>query len=447
MRGALCCVLVVAANLFVLPAVAVSDFAAQSSDEVAAATLTEAKGTVLKSDAPGVEVVSASKPARVGDRLREGMQIATAEKSYAQLKWPDVVARAWANSIYTLAPNQRLVYLHSGQMIFCLDKHRKDKREYVLWSNLLQARVRGTTVFFQTDGKRAQIAVLEGTIDVVSRKDRSVIRLTPGVVYEVTDKSAGGAPANEQGNAATPDLVSATAGPPIPVFESEDSRVSLYAANVHNLYDQPLVTGFESVLPSMGLVDSARQSLPLVIGKLDSTVSQLSSQLLSVVGKTVRILHVPTGVDYAIGPVVGSALRLPSDAVSYFPPTGMIGSTQLPITGQPVDARLVNAGPSLATLQGQSALTGAVFSNSTAQAAAITSAARAVATQAGVLNGITMINGIPTSSGVGTVNGAGVLGGALSTTGGLAGSTLTTGGNLINQTLNLLPGTGGFHFP
>lgn len=67
-------------------------------------------------------------PAHLGEHLAEGMQLGTGDKSWAQLTWKNVSARAWENSVYAIAPNQRLVYLMGGEMLFQLDKKRKDKR-------------------------------------------------------------------------------------------------------------------------------------------------------------------------------------------------------------------------------------------------------------------------------------------------------------------------------
>lgn len=367
-----------------LPAAAVVETSSQSqaADEVAA-KLTEAKGIVLKSDHAFDEATIASpppQPAHKGDLLRDNMQIATGDKSYAQLKWPDVSARAWANSIYALAPTHRLVYLQRGQMIFCLNKNRKDKRDYVLWTNLLQARVHGTTVFVQTDGQRSQISVLEGWIDVLNKNDHSVVRLTPGVVYEVMSKtepdrndesasiaesltqqsmdrsaatsaltptgisqepsaepksslaianSAGTAfslSATTHAVAAKVDLLPVTLGAPIPLFQTEHTVVSLFAADVMSLLNLPLLTQFESQLESLPLISHALSKLPLNLGAVGSSQSDVQQVALNSVAKSAQIIKVPMGVNYAIGSSVGSTIKLPPDAVSFFPPSAIIGN-------------------------------------------------------------------------------------------------------------------------
>jgi FecR protein len=305
-------------------------------DSADSAMITEAKGTVLKRERPELPS-SIPTPASVGEHLSDGMQVGTGANSYAELKWPDVVARAWANSTYSLSPGHRLVYLQDGQMLFNLDKHRKNKSEYVLWTNLLQARIHGTTVFVQSTGNISRITVLEGTIDVLNRADKSTVRLQPGVVYEVTDNTV-----NANSNA---DLTPITSGNAIPVFVTNKSLVSLYQANVNNLYKHmPLITSFSNPLPSLPLVNEASDKLASLtssltndLGNLTGDVGKLTGELGKLTGTALQpvlnllhgsasILRVPIGVDYAVGPLVGSAVKLPADSFSFFPPIGVISN-------------------------------------------------------------------------------------------------------------------------
>lgn len=463
------------------------------------ATLTEAKGTVLKSEvADWTQTINRTdmQPAHIGDKLHEGMQVATAEKSYAQLQWKDVTARAWANSVYSLAPNRRLVYLQSGQLIFCLDKHRKDKREYFLQTNLVQARIRGTTVFCQTDGKKTQISVLEGTIDVLDRRDKSVVRLTPGVIYEISPRAVSSGDATQttestsSGQSATTitsttdlggraggtsmppsiaesNLLQATAGPPVTIFESAHSGVALYAVNPQILFNQPLVTGFTSQLPSLPLIGNALNKLPAVLGNITSgALSLVQDKLIAGIAKSAQILTVPTGVNYVIGPVVGTTLKLPAQAISYFPPLGVLGDNGPSVAGgihqgvrvgdltQFNPSGVLNAQSNVASIisgasrmnftQGQTGFT-------TAGLGGIVSGVGSVTNTAGLpIGGFTNITaitgfspaGIPiTSTVAGVVNG---VGGTIGGIGSTAGSIVNTTTNTLNQvTGGLTGGLGG----
>lgn len=124
-------------------------------------------------------------PAKLGDELTEGMQIGTGKKSWAQVNWPNVIARAWENSVFAVAPNRKLVYLTSGEMLLRLDKKRKDKDSYYIWTKLLQARIHGTTVLIQTNPGLSRLTVLEGMVSARNRLNGSVYKLKPGAVLEV----------------------------------------------------------------------------------------------------------------------------------------------------------------------------------------------------------------------------------------------------------------------
>lgn len=161
----------------------------QNSDP-STARVTEAKGTVYRRGFvdSNKEIWGNPEPAAKGDSLHEGMQLGTGTKSWAQLTWEHCKTRAWSNSVFAVAPNQRLVYVVGGEVLFQLDKKRPNKQEYMIWTNLLQARVKGTTVLVQSTPDNSKISVLEGTIDVVNRIDKSVMTLKPGVVYEIQAK-------------------------------------------------------------------------------------------------------------------------------------------------------------------------------------------------------------------------------------------------------------------
>src|SRR5581483_5683583 len=106
------------------------------------ATLTAKHGEVFKRDFKDWNREEWGEPesANVTDQLREGMQIGTGTDSWAEVTWPSVKTRAWANTVFAVAPAKRLVYLTGGEMLFRLDKNRKDKDPYYIWTKVLQAR-------------------------------------------------------------------------------------------------------------------------------------------------------------------------------------------------------------------------------------------------------------------------------------------------------------------
>jgi len=185
----------------------------ESDGETSSATLTEAKGNVYKRGFVDWSRQQWGDPqsAKVGDVLQEGMQVGTGEKSWAQIAWHYVTCRAWANSVYAIAPHQRLVYLTNGEMLFHLSKNRKDKDDFCVWTNLLQARIRGTTVVVQTTADSSRISVLEGTVDVLNKLDHSVVRIKPGVVYTVHAKP--GAIINDDSAPPKPGAANGTSDP------------------------------------------------------------------------------------------------------------------------------------------------------------------------------------------------------------------------------------------
>lgn len=122
---------------------------------------------------------------RIGDLLPEGTQVGTGDKSWAQISWPKSTARIWEDTVVSIAPNKRIVYLLNGEMLFVLDKNHKVSENVEIWTKLLQARVHGTTILVQSSSDFCRIAVLEGNLDVSNRLDNSMVHLEPGVVYEV----------------------------------------------------------------------------------------------------------------------------------------------------------------------------------------------------------------------------------------------------------------------
>ena len=388
------------------------------------ATLVEARGDVFKRGFVdwNREMWEDPMPAKKGDSLKEGMQLGTGDKSWAQLAWTNVTARAWANSIYAVAPNQRLVYLLGGEMLYHLDKHRKDKAPYYVWTKLVQARVRGTTILFQNTANSTRISVLEGSVDVLNRLDRSVVRITPGVVYEVKDLSAGagigatGGAAGASAAALNQNNVTLSGAAPVQLFQTSKTLTSIYALNPQAALNHPLLGSFPAALSSLPLVE---KTLVPLVSKLDGLIngltgglggltsgltngltggltegltggltgvtegltggltegltSGLNGNLADVTGGLTngltggisknlghinwanglpvalsssqtnslnesvmagaQVLSVPRSLAYKIGPLAGTVFTLPRDAVSYFPPSGVIGVGESQETG------------------------------------------------------------------------------------------------------------------
>jgi len=416
-------------------------FAAKDST----ARVTEAHGDVFKRGFVDweKEVWDDPQPAKKGDVMREGMQLGTGEKSWAQLTWSYITARAWANSVYAIAPNQRLVYLMGGEMLYHLDKHRKDKSDYFVWTKLIQARIRGTTVLFQCTGDTTRVTVLEGSIDVMNRKDKSIIHIEPGVVYEVKDlqketviegptaanpasnnnvtinKSSDGSmlsghlTAAAQKSAPIVALTAITSSnlESVKVFQTQQTLTTLYQADAKSLLAHPLLSTLEEPLSSLPLVTkSLRSLLPIVDSLLGDATGLLGKTFLS----EAKILSVPKTVNYDVGAAVGKAFTLPAQTVSFFPPVGIIGKP-----GEPLGAL---ANPEIVQGLNRAGLSGFM------------------PTATG-LNGLTGIAGATTVSGVagavGTSGVAGVSGvagsiGAIGASGMSGVSGLTTGFSQVN---------------
>lgn len=276
--------------------------------------LTEAQGSVYKRGFVDWEreVWSDPVPAHQGDLLYEGMQLGTGAHSSAQVTWPKVTTRVWSNSVYAIAPNQRLVYLLGGEMLYQLDKKRKKKSEYYVWTKLIQARMRGTTVLFQSSGNTTRMTVLEGCAEVLNRLDRSVIRVKPGVVVEVTDKQVTGSlspESNSNGAEADSHLPVITTGTALRIFDTELSTTSLYRADSKALLSSSLIANFASQLKSLALVQDA----------LGLTGSAGVHSLASVA----EIVAVPKKLSYDLGPQVGTAIPLSPALIAEFPPRGI----------------------------------------------------------------------------------------------------------------------------
>jgi hypothetical protein len=309
------------------------------------AKLTEKHGDVYKRGFVdwNREEWGAPAPARLGDHVAEGMQVGTGNKSWAQLTWKNVSARAWENSIYAVAPNQRLVYLMGGEMLFQLDKKRKDKSNYYVWTKLLQARMRGTTALVQADGNVARVTVLEGTIDVLNRVDHSLVRLQPGVVYEIRSRDSQSYGTNSAINQAMPSIsaakgtasatVSNTASssgrsisgitvsgqPALPLFDSGSTLTSVLPLDPGAAMAHPLLQSFTSPLASLGLISSSLSGLPAGLSSVTGALSGVTGSLSAAV----------TPLTAAVGGLVSPVAAIVGDTVGgvVAPVAGVVGDT------------------------------------------------------------------------------------------------------------------------
>lgn len=364
-------------------------------------------------------------PAHLGEHLAEGMQLGTGNKSWAQLTWKNVSARAWENSVYAIAPNQRLVYLMGGEMLFQLDKKRKDKTAaYYVWTKLLQARMRGTTALVQADKDVARVTVLEGTIDVLNRVDHSLVRLKPGVVYEIRSRDV-------SLPAAVPPLATALSGVSsttaasggkndstarsinsitvpgqlaVPLFDSGSTITSLLPLNPVTALAHPLLQGFTSPLASLGLISSALSALP----------AGLSNTVNSLTGIVTPLTSSVTGpLDGALSPVTSVATDTLGGVVSPLASTIAETATSAvsPLTSAVVDtatgAVSQLATPITSTANGTIAPLVSDIGSATRNAAGISSELSSAAGSAASIStllpdgaGKTVNNGSPLTAGV-----------------------------------------------
>jgi hypothetical protein len=392
------------------------------------AKLTEAHGDVYKRTFVDwtKEALGDPSPASVGEILNEGMQIGTGEKSWAQLQWRHMSARAWANSVYAIAPNQRLVYLVSGEMLYQLDKNRGEKSPYFVWTNLLQARIRGTTVLFQATKTVSRITVLEGTVEVLNKIDHSVVTITPGVVYEISTKD-GVAPQTSE--ALT--NISLASSVATPIFETSRERSTASVIDPMAIMNHPLLREFESPLPSLPLVTDAISSIQ---SRIENAGKNLLPVISSVLKDSLTITSVPRKLSYTIGSELNDIAQLAPGSFDFFQPEGVIGKPGLGITNT-----LMNPIVSPANLN----TTGLVPSNITGNLQSVsTTTAAATSTLGGIS---TLTNGTAGTIGsvlnTATATTRGVLTGLAPTTTGLTNTLGTTTSGLTNTVTNTLNNT------
>ncbi len=433
------------------------------------AKITEAHGDVYKRGFVDWEKEEWGDPSKAakGDVLQEGTQVGTGEKSWAQLTWNYITARAWSNSVYAIAPNQRLVYLLGGEMLYHLDKNRKDKSDYFVWTKLIQARLRGTTVLFQCHDDTTRITVLEGCVDILNRKDKSVLRLEPGVIYEIKElnqsmpNASGSSSQGPSANVTQQSLTPIALGniPPVQVFETKNTITSLYVANPQSLLEHPLLNSLETPLSSLPLVGSTLNSLlPTVNNLLDASTGLLKDGALPLLSQTLssesKILAVPTTLSYNVGSLAGTAFALPQ-SVTFFPPRGVIG--QLSNTASGAVPGLIGPGGSLNRMSDLSQLTNGPVLNRAGGANIVPSINVLPTTTTAALGSIGAGHGLVggTMGGVGAVTGAvsgmsGVVGGVTGAVGGVTGGASSALGGVTSGVTGAVGGltgglTGGTH--
>lgn len=389
-----------------------------------AAELTEARGSVYKRGFIdwNREQWGEPAPAKAGDALNEGMQVGTGDNSWAQISWTNIKTRAWANSVYAIAPNQRLVYLIGGEMLFQLDKNRKDKAEYHVWTNLLHARIRGTTVLVQSTGEASRVTCLEGHIDVINRSDNSVIHLKPGAVYEIksvpsVDGAADAAAVVGRPTASLSNLTPITAqNTARPVFETNKTTSTVYLVDKQALLSHPLLTSFESPLPSLPLINDALGALglPNLIGQI------LPQTLKHVLGDVFEIAQLPTRLNYRIGPDAGGLFSVNPNSLSLQPPDGILN---LPETAMLIDPKAV---PALGN------------------AAGLVTQISPLSPQSQLLPGVTALPGVSSiTSAPGTLSSLTAVTGTAANLGTVTSTVSTTANSTLNSVTGLVGGTVG----
>lgn len=194
-------------------------------------------------------------PGKIGDLLPEGAQVGTGDRSWAQISWTKVVTRIWEDSVVTIAPNRKIVYLLDGEMLFNLDKEHKLSENYEVWTKLLQARVRGTTFIAQSTADFDRIAVLEGSLDITNQIDHSVVHVGPGLVYEARSGAPPPATWLKQDNLNFDQLKKSKAGSAEPNDSRQPPFLSTYFDNSGN-------TPYSSYNPQYNQPDSSISSEP-----------------------------------------------------------------------------------------------------------------------------------------------------------------------------------------
>jgi hypothetical protein len=419
--------------LFIIQTLMLSQFPAYAAPTSAIAAtdakLTEAHGDVYKRSFIDwtKEALTDPSPASVGELLHEGMQIGTGQKSWAQLQWQHMSARAWANSVYAIAPNQRLVYLVSGEMLYQLDKHRADKSPYFVWTNLLQARIRGTTVLFQATKNVSRITVLEGTVEVLNKIDHSVVTITPGVVYEISSKT-GSTTENTSGLT----NLSLSSSQPTPIFETSKTSSSVTAVDPMVVMNHPLLREFESPLSSLPLITDAMSNIQ---SRLENVGKNLTTTVTDLLRDSLTITMAPRKLNYSVGAELRNIAQIAPGTFDFFQPEGVVGASGTGIATSLFAPSAPNVNFMPANI---------VPTNLVSNLQSVPTAGAAAGAAAASLSGISALSARTATGAFNTVSSTahGILPGSTltNTVGGTVNGVANTLNNTVNNTLNGLGG-------
>lgn len=304
------------------------------------ALLMRAAGQVMKADMidESRELLGEPQPAKVNDLLPEGSVLGTGRASWAEIKWTSVVSRIWQDTVIQIRPSKRSVFLQEGSLRFQLKKDRPDKAPYDIRTKVLQARVHGTTVYVDCRKDVEKISVLEGNIDVVNLQNKSVVHLTPGVVYEVKvlgtiktptpfvltapRQKSDAAGENKTPIAEIPDIRLDPKKGEI-IFQDKNTRTIAYTANSKAILDDPMIGG-ENPIASYGLIQDAIAKVPGF--SLPDAITMISSKPDRNLVKNFKIVAVPSTTAYMIGRNVGASggFALPQVAYTDLHPAGTV---------------------------------------------------------------------------------------------------------------------------
>lgn len=248
-----------------------------------------------------------------GQRIDSDKQITTGIDALAQVNFHNSVVRAAQNSVYAVAPKQRLVLLRRGEVLLQVSQPRKQKTHTYLWTDHIQARIGDATILVQNAPHFSRLTVLDGSAEVLNKVDRSVIALTPGVVCEITDLAA------SPTDAALPKL-QLDSSPTVPVFETSRTRTVTYLANPMSLINHCLLRQFDSRLPSIADIRETVTSRQSAI-ESDKVRHETIAKLMR---ESTTIQCAPRSFSYRIGANVNRYATLPSGVLDFFVPTATL---------------------------------------------------------------------------------------------------------------------------
>lgn len=340
-----------------VPTSSVADaaYTAPTSDDRRAVTLTEVHGNVFKRGFIDFikQIFGNPIPAKMHDKLHDGTQVGTGQDSWAQLTWPEVVARTWANTVVQIMPNKRIVYLADGEMLFRLKKDSDTSSDYSIWTKVLQTRVRGTSLILQRTPNVTRLTVLEGHVEAKNLIDQSEVQLGPGAVYEVRtpfekpkeqstettpQKQKEPLPWDENFQPITPRRLVIGESPDkttdwvedaktmrvpekdlampideIDLFKTPASQSCLKVADAEALSEHPLLKDFSEKLDSTPMIDDAFKKLPNIcfrdrLPKVANPLAERNRLLL----KEASVSCGPAGSNVKVGRDLGYQFSLPS---------------------------------------------------------------------------------------------------------------------------------------